>query len=68
MENNSFYFWLSVIANCCQLESYEMLKKDADNNAVMSYLQHQDNDYLKEIIEQNKQIIELLKKGDNNED
>lgn len=67
MENNSFYFLLSVVANCCQLESYEMLLKDAKNNELMNYLQHQDNDYLKTIVEQNKLIIELLKKGDNNE-
>ena len=67
MNDNSFYFWLSVVANCCQLESYEMLLKDAKNNELMNYLQHQDNDYLKMIVEQNKIIIELLKKGDNNE-
>lgn len=61
--NYDFWFWLSVLANCCQLESYEMLKKDADNNEVMSYLQHQDNDYLLQIIEQNNEIIKLLKKN-----
>jgi hypothetical protein len=46
MENNSFYFWLSVISNICQLESYEMLIKDAKNDELMNYLSHQDNDYL----------------------
>ncbi len=61
MENNSFYFWLSVVANMCQLESYEMLLKDAKNNELMQYLQHQDTDYLETIIAQNKQIIDLLK-------
>ena len=61
MENNSFYFWLSVVANMCQLESYEMLIKDAKNNELMQYLQHQDTDYLETIIDQNKQIIDLLK-------
>ena len=61
MENNSFYFWLSVVANMCQLESYEMLIKDAKNNELMQYLQHQDTDYLETIIAQNKQIIDLLK-------
>lgn len=63
MEETGFYFWLSVVANCCQLESYEMLLKDAKNNELMQYLQHQDNDYLKKIIEQNEQIIRLLKEG-----
>lgn len=61
MENNSFYFWLSVVANMCQLESYEMLIKDAKNNELMQYLQHQDTDYLETIIDQNKEIIKLLK-------
>lgn len=61
MENNSFYFWLSVVANMCQLESYEMLLKDAKNNELMQYLQHQDTDYLETIIDQNKKIIKLLK-------
>lgn len=61
MENNSFYFWLSVVANMCQLESYEMLLKDAKNNELMQYLQHQDTDYLETIIDQNRQIIQLLK-------
>ena len=61
MENNSFYFWLSVVANICQLESYEMLIKDAKNNELMQYLQHQDTDYLETIIDQNRQIIQLLK-------
>lgn len=62
MENNSFYFWLSVIANICQLESYEMLIKQTNNDDLMNYLQHQDNDYLEQIIEQNEIIIDLLKK------
>ena len=66
MNDYSFWFWLAVVANCCQLESYEMLIKDAKNNELMNYLQHQDNDYLKTIVEQNEQIIKLLKKGDNN--
>jgi hypothetical protein len=61
MENNNFYFWLSVVANACQLESYEMLLKDAKNNELMQYLQHQDTDYLETIIDQNKEIIRLLK-------
>jgi len=66
MENNSFWFWIAVVANCCQLESYEMLIKDTKNDELMTYLQHQDNDYLKTIMEQNELIIKLLKKGDNN--
>jgi hypothetical protein len=63
MEESGFYFWLSVVANMCQIESYEMLLKDADNNELMKYLRHQDNDYLKTIIKQNEEIIRLLKEG-----
>jgi hypothetical protein len=70
MNDNGFYFWLSVIANCCQIESYQMLLKDADNNQLMQFLQHQDSDYLqtiidqnKKIIQQNEEIINLLKEG-----
>lgn len=70
MNDSGFYFWLSVIANCCQIESYQMLLKDADNNQLMQFLQHQDTDYLETIIDQNKkilqqneEIINLLKEG-----
>ena len=63
MEENGFWFWLSVVANMCQVESYEMLLKDAKNNELMEYLRHQDNDYLKTIIKQNEEIIQLLKEG-----
>lgn len=67
MNDNGFWFWLSVVANICQLESYSMLLKDADNNELMKFLQHQDTDYLQIIINQNKEIIELLKGGSQNE-
>lgn len=63
MEN--FYFWLNVIANICQLESYEILLHDANNSDLLEYLKHQDRDLLEIIIKQNKEIIELLKKGGN---
>lgn len=58
MNDTGFWFYLSVLANCCQIESYEMLLKDANNNELMKFLQHQDDDYLKTIIEQNNTIIE----------
>lgn len=74
MNENSFIFWLSIMANACQLESYEMLVHDAKNNELMQYLQHQDNDYLKaiikqneKIIQQNQEIIDFLKGGTQNE-
>jgi hypothetical protein len=62
MNDNGFWFWLGVVANLCQIQSYEMLLKDADNNELMKFLQHQDTDYLQTIIEQNKQIINQNKK------
>lgn len=59
-ENNSFWFWLEVIANLAQLESYNILLNDFDNTDLMKYLKHQD-EMLDKIIEQNNQIIKILK-------
>lgn len=61
MNDDNFLFWLNIVANVCQLESYEMLIKDANNNDLMNYLIHQDKDYLKTIVSQNNEIIKLLK-------
>ncbi len=58
MNNNyDFWFWLSVMANFAQLESYQILLKDANNNDLLNYLRHQDNDLLNKIIDQNETII-----------
>jgi len=46
-----------------QALSLEILFKDYNNRDLMQELQNQDEKYLKKIIEQNKEIIELLKKG-----
>ena len=63
MNNNyDFFFWLNVIANIFQIQSYEMLKQEISNNDIMQSLKHQDNDYLEKIIKQNEEIIKLLKK------
>lgn len=66
----SFWFWLAVVSNYCQIESYELNKMQISNDELLQYLQHQDNDLLAtiikqnvEIIEQNKEIINLLKGG-----
>lgn len=65
MENNYGFLFLSVLANTCQLESWQMNRKSLSNETLLKYLQHQDNDFLKTIIEQNKTIInqneEILK-------
>ena len=71
MENNyDFWFWLNVIANFAQFESYEMNKKQISNDQIMHHLEEQDlviNDqterYLKNIDEK---LDKLLKKGENN--
>ena len=79
MDNNNydFFFWLSVMSNWCQLESYQMNQKQLSNDDLMQHLQKQDNvlenqnqileeqttKYLKKIMEQNETIIELLKGG-----
>lgn len=64
----SFWFWLAVVSNYCQIQSYEMDKKQISNDELMKHLEYQDmilneqtNDYLKKIIEQNETIINLLK-------
>lgn len=63
MNNNyDFWFWLDVIANFAQLESYNILLHDFNNNDLMQYLKHQD-ELLEKIINQNEQIINLLKGG-----
>ena len=64
----SFWFWLAVAANYCQIESYSLNKKQISNDELMKHLEYQDmilndqtNGYLKKIIEQNEIIINLLK-------
>lgn len=73
MENNyDFWFWLNVVANIAQLESYEMNKKQISNDQIMRHLGNQDivlneqtEKYLKSIEEK---LDKLLKKGDANND
>lgn len=47
-----------------QLLSLEILFRDYNNGDLMQELQNQDTNYLQKIIEQNEEIIQLLKKGD----
>lgn len=78
MNNNyDFFFWLAVMSDWCQLESYQMNQKQLSNDDLMKHLQKQDNvlenqnqildeqtnQYLKKIIEQNETVIRLLKGG-----
>ena len=47
-----------------QALSLVILFQDYNNSDLMNELQRQDKEYLERIIEQNVEIIELLKKGD----
>lgn len=50
-----------------QILSFELLIKDSTNNTILNELQNQDSNYLQKIINQNEQIIDLLRKEDNSE-
>ena len=53
---------LENFSNWLQIFSFLILVQDFNNTDLMKYLEHQD-DLLKTIINQNKQIIETLKGG-----
>lgn len=46
-----------------QVYSVMLLLRDFNNRDLMQELQNQDEKYLKKIIQQNEEIISLLKKG-----
>ena len=60
MNNN-----LDTTSLILQLYSVILLMHDYKNNDLMQELQTQDEKYLKTIIKQNEEIINLLKKGGN---
>lgn len=47
-----------------QLYSIDLIIKDYKNTDLMQELQKQDSEYLEKIIEQNNEIIKLLKGGE----
>lgn len=68
-DNNMFFFYLSFLANITQLANFDMQIQQTSTDEIMKDLQKQDkmleeqtNVYLKKIIKQNEEIIELLKK------
>ena len=61
---NDFDKDLERISNILQIASYDILVHDFNNTDLMKYLAHQDK-LLDEIIQQNKEIISLLKGGKN---
>lgn len=62
MNNNNYVNNLSLIL---QMLSLEILFKDYNNSDLMQELQNQDSNYLQKIIEQNEEILTLLRKEDN---
>ena len=56
---------LENFSNWLQIFSFLILIEDFNNTDLMKYLEHQDN-LLNEIINQNKEIISLLKEGGKN--
>lgn len=56
--NNNIVDNLSLVL---QVLSLQILFQDFNNTDLMQELQNQDNNYLKKIIQQNEEIIELLK-------
>ncbi len=52
---------LEILSNLLQIMSFKILVEDFNNVDLMKYLEHQDT-LLDTIIEQNKEIVTLLKK------
>lgn len=63
MNNKNFDFLeqLNLISNILQVANYEENLKQSSNDQIMKSLDEQTEKYLKLIINQNNQIIELLK-------
>lgn len=62
MNNNNYVNNLSLFL---QMLSLDILFRDFNNSDLMNELRNQDSNYLQKIIEQNEEIITLLKKGGN---
>ena len=60
--DNSFFYLLNIIANVLQIESYELLLKDADNNTILHELGRQNTNYLEKIVRQNSAILDRLER------
>lgn len=61
MRNN-----LDATSLILQLYSLIILLQDYNNSDLMQELQRQDNEYFKKIIENQNEILSLLRKEDNN--
>lgn len=63
MNNNNFINNTSFLL---QLYSVMLLIQDFNNTDLMQELQNQDSNYLQKIIEQNEQILTILKRKEDN--
>lgn len=61
MRNN-----LDTASLILQILSFELLLKDCTNNSIMEELQKQDTQYFERIIKNQEEILNLLRKEDNN--
>ena len=61
MKNNS----IDIASLILQLLSLDLLFKDFNNSDLMQELQNQDEKYLKTIINQNEEILKILKERRN---
>ena len=52
---------LNFVANFSQLISLFLLLKDASNNELMKKLNEQDEVYLKKIVDQNEELLNILR-------
>ena len=59
MRNNS----IDITSLILQLYNLILLLQDFNNTDLMQELQKQDKEYLEKIIQQNEEIIRLLKEG-----
>lgn len=62
--NNYAYFMLSILANICQLASFDMNIRETKNDEIMQVLQRQEEmlneqtkSYLEKIVEQNELLL-----------
>lgn len=58
MNNNNYVDNLSLFL---QMLSLDILFRDFNNSDLMQELQNQDSNYLQKIIEQNNEILQILK-------
>ena len=56
---------LNTFANFIQILSYQELLEQANNDDIMNELQHQNNEYLEQILKNQAEIISRLERLEN---